>query len=59
MKKEIQDAKDKMMEASEDYKEIRDLCKHVNQTWKSKYGGYFCEDCERFLPRALEGGKHA
>jgi len=52
MLKEIQDAWDKMEEANEVYKKLRASCKHTGvKTWKSKYGGWFCEDCETFLPR--------
>ena len=52
MLKEIKDALDKMEKAQHDYKVIRDTCKHTGiKTWKPKYGGYFCEDCEIFLPR--------
>jgi hypothetical protein len=52
MLKEIKDALDKMEEANENYKKIRASCKHTGiKIWKPKYGGYFCEDCEIFLPR--------
>ena len=50
MLKEIKDAWEKMVDAQHDYKVIRDSCKHTGiKTWKAKYGGYFCEDCETFL----------
>ena len=50
MLKEIKDAWDKMEKAMHDFKVIRDSCKHTGiKTWKPKYGGYFCEDCETFL----------
>jgi hypothetical protein len=53
MLKKFQDAKDKMEKANEDYKRILSSCKHTGvKTWKPKYGGYFCEDCETFLPRS-------
>ena len=52
MLKEIKDAWDKMDKAMTEYKMLRDSCKHTGiKTWKPKYGGYFCEDCETFLPR--------
>lgn len=58
MLKEIQDAWDKMEKANEEYKRLKDLCKHTGvKTWKPKYGGYFCEDCETFLPRDKGGRK--
>jgi hypothetical protein len=51
MLKKFEDAKNKMEQANEDYKKLRDSCKHAGiKTWKPKYNGYFCEDCERFLP---------
>jgi len=52
MLKEIKDAWDKMVQAQHDYNVLRNSCKHTGiKTWKSKYGGLFCEDCETFLPR--------
>ena len=52
MNKKIQAAKDKMEKANEEYKKLRALCKHTGiVTWKPKYGGHFCEECETFLPR--------
>jgi hypothetical protein len=51
MLKEIKDAWDKMEKANEEYKRIRALCPHRTQTWKDKYGGFWCKDCELFLPR--------
>ncbi len=56
MLKKFQDAEDKMKKATEDYKKLRSSCKHTGvKTWKTKYGGYFCEDCEIFLPRSKDG----
>ena len=52
MLKEIKDAWDEMVKAQEKYNKLRASCKHVGiKTWKAKYGGWFCEDCETFLPR--------
>ncbi len=51
-KKKLKAAKKKMIKAENNYKEIRASCKHDGvKTWKIKYGGYFCEECEIFLPR--------
>ena len=52
MLKKFEDARKKMEEANHDYKVLRATCKHTGiKTWKPKYGGWFCEDCETFLPR--------
>ena len=52
MNKKIKDAWNKMVEANEEYKKLRASCKHTGvQLWKPKYQGFFCEDCETFLPR--------
>ena len=33
------------------YEDLRQQCKHERKTWKPKYGGFYCEICETFLPR--------
>jgi hypothetical protein len=47
----------KIEEAKESYKEFRKTCKHTVLTWKAKYGGYYCELCDRFLPRNFKKEK--
>jgi hypothetical protein len=54
-KKKLKAAKKKEIKAASDYKKIQASCKHDGvKTWKSKYGGYFCEECETFLPRKIK-----
>lgn len=33
------------------YNDLKLQCKHERKTWKAKYGGFYCEICETFLPR--------
>jgi RNA polymerase-binding transcription factor DksA len=33
------------------YETLRSMCKHTRKIWKEKYGGFYCEVCEKFLPR--------
>jgi methionyl-tRNA synthetase len=41
----------KQEEAAHIYETVRSMCKHSRKIWKDKYVGYYCEVCERFLPR--------
>ena len=60
MLKIFEDAKKKMEKANEEYKKLRASCKHSGvQIWKEKYAGWFCEDCETFLPRGMKLRKKA
>lgn len=50
--KMLKKAKKKWMVAKIAYDTLRNQCKHERKVYKSKYGGYLCEVCERFLPRS-------
>lgn len=47
----IKAAKEELTLARNRYKNLRDQCKHGKKVYKPKYGGDYCEICERFLPR--------
>jgi len=49
--KRLQRSRIKMEEARLSYESLRSICKHTKKTWKEKYGGYYCEVCDTFLPR--------
>jgi len=34
------------------YQTLRDQCNHGRKIYKDKYCGYYCEVCEKFLPRS-------
>jgi hypothetical protein len=57
MRKDIQELYAEMRVIHDKIAELRGQCNHPSEKkiWKEKYGGWFCEDCEHFLPRN-EGG---
>jgi len=59
MKKDLQDARNRIEKAKVAYQFLRETCNHPPDKliWKHKYGGYYCDDCEQFLPRTNIEGK--
>lgn len=47
----LKTAKEKMESAELAYKTLRGQCKHERKIWKDKCHAYYCEVCEKFLPR--------